>query len=402
MKNKRDLLDKFMEDNLFYEDLPGLAIKIHMGKDSPFEKAVGYANFATKAPLSVDHAFHMGSVSKLFTATSILQLVEKGLLSLEDKLPELLPWLNIEDARSREITLHQLLTHTSGLGDVSDYHWEAPEIDEGALRRYVESEEVVKGRLLWDPGTGGFAYSNMGYEMLGCIVAEKSGLSFETYVAENILKPLEMNNSTFLTHERTLGLPEIVELMSESGSSASGINQIDFDFNRKLLSLDKLEKVGMAMPHVKNSEKKICLVEDYPYNRRHGPSSTLSSTVLDLSKFAQANLACFRAEGPKDSEAKNEGISGYNKPQLLRPETYELLKKPFALIPNNGEHISYSWFIREQQGYTLYGHEGTDDGFRASFWLCPRLDLSITVLSNLSKAPVKKIGIKALDLILKS
>jgi CubicO group peptidase (beta-lactamase class C family) len=85
--------------------------------------------------------------------------------------------------------------------------------------------------------------------------------------------------------------------------------------------------------------------------------------------------------------------------ELLSQKSYERALAPYALVPNNGEHIGLAWFIREQEGYRLYGHEGTDDGFRASFWICPQLDVQITVMSNLSGAPVKKINKQLFELL---
>ena len=124
-----------------------------------------------------------------------------------------------------------------------------------------------------------------------------------------------------------------------------------------------------ARPHEKDKEKTIVRSKDFPYNRAHGPSSTLTSNVIDLEKWGDAHL----------------------KQRLLKKETYELAWKEVALVPNNGEHIGLSWFRREQNSFVLFGHEGTDDGFRASFWLCPQLELSVAVCSNISGAPVKKI-----------
>ena len=78
---------------------------------------------------------------------------------------------------------------------------------------------------------------------------------------------------------------------------------------------------------------------------------------------------------------------------------YEPVWKPQAEVPNNGEKMGIGWFIRKQLGHTLYGHEGSDDGFRASFWICPELDTVTVVLSNLSDAPVKKINKKLFERI---
>jgi hypothetical protein len=73
--------------------------------------------------------------------------------------------------------------------------------------------------------------------------------------------------------------------------------------------------------------------------------------------------------------------------------------KTHTIVQNNGEGMGLGWFIREQNGFTLYGHEGMDDGFRASFWICPELKTQIIVLANIGKAPVKKISRKLFDII---
>ncbi|WP_312654205.1 serine hydrolase domain-containing protein [Aminipila sp.] len=349
-------LDEYLKDALFYHDLAGLAIGVTVGLNSPlkcrglnYKKAAGYKNFITKENLQADNIFHVASVTKLFVGTSIMILYERGLLELDSPIVKIIPWLLIDDKRYKDITIRHLLTHTAGLTDVSDYGWDKPEFDEAALRRYVQSDEVVKSKLLWSPLERNFKYSNIGYEILGTIIAEIAGVSFEEFVSENILKPLQMDNTALLTFERA------------SGS----------------LNLQDLEKVNMAMPHTKDQEKHIILEKQYPYNRAHGPSSTITTNLTDLEKWARANI----------------------EKRILKEESYAEIWKPQAEVPNNGENVGVSWFIREQNGYTLYGHEGNDDGFRASFWICPELDLHIAVESNISKAPVKGISKKILNIM---
>ncbi len=359
----RGKLEACLKDSLFYQDLSGLALGVYVGKNSSlpygevhFEGAKGYQNIENKAPLKESHVFHSASVSKLFTGLSILLLQEKGLLNLSDKLLEILPWVEIEDRRVEGVTIEQMLTHTSGLGDVDGYAWESPRVDSGALKHYCQSDEVRKKPLLWNPGEGGFAYSNIAYELLGCVIKGKSGLSFEDYVMENIFKPLGMENSNLNTFNRSHkvlgGDPENPECV------------------KACLDLEVLASLGLALPHYKDETKHIRLQSYYPYNREHGPSSTLTTNVGDLIKFGKSIF-----------------YGG-----VLPKEIMEMALSPHELVPNNGEHIGYSWFIREQEGYTLYGHEGNDDGFRSSFWICPQLETCVVVLSNLNKAPVKKIN----------
>lgn len=360
MQILKEKLDEFMSKALVNYDLPGLAVGIRIGDCCKpgtdngndgndgfvYRSAVGYQDLIDQKPLLPEHIFHMASVTKLFVGTSILQLWERGLLSLDGRLTDYLPWFRMKDERYREIIIRQLLSHTAGLPDVKDYLWDKPEIDEGALERYVRSSEVKDAYLLWAPAEGRFSYSNIGYEILGVVIAAVSGMSFEDYVRKNIFEPLGMKDSTLLSFERGI--------YGESGQDEN-----------------------LCAPHEKDEEKRIIRSAHFPYNRAHGPSSTLTSNVIDLEKWGQAHL----------------------KERVLKKETYELAWKEQALVPNNGEFICLSWFRREQNGYVLYGHEGTDDGFRASFWLCPELQLSITVCANISGAPVKKINKQIFNLL---
>ncbi len=347
---KRISLEKYVDEALFFYDLPGLSVSAGIGEFT-FRKAAGYSDFLTKESLKESEFFHTASVSKTFVATGIMDLVTKGKLKLEDRLIDVLPWVKIDDIRVNEITIEHMLCHTAGLEDVKEYGWNAPELDDKALERYILSSEVRNSKLLWSPKENKFQYSNIGYEILGSVISKVSGVSFEEYIRDSLLEPLNMKNSTFLTFER-----------GESITGKSGAVEN--------LELNILKRAGGAMPHYKDKEKHIKLEECYPYNREHGPSSTLTSSLNDLEKWAQAAI-----------ERK-----------LFETEIYDNIWRGRTVVPNNGEEMGLGWFIRKQEGMTLFGHEGTDDGFRASFWICPEKNAYVIVLSNLSQAPVKKIN----------
>lgn len=379
----RDTIENFMDEAMDLNDLPGLSVGVSAGmrEDSPegifeFTGVRGYRDFESCEPLQPDDIFHCASVSKLFTSSAIMKLVEAGALGLYDRLCNLLPDFkfegpgedgNIGDWRFDEIRLWNMLTHTSGLGDCSDYEWADAETDDDSLRRYVyESDDCTKQSLLWCPQTGPefygvpdeenlFRYSNVAYEILGQIVAEysdrmpneKNPLSYEDFIKKYLFEPAGMLNSTMKTFER------------------SGEN--------------------MAQPHAKADNRSIRRLEVYPYTRKHAPSSTLTSNTEDLLKWGRAHMS---------SAAGCDSL-------LLQKETYDSIWRDYATVPNNGEKMGLGWFMREQKGYTLFGHEGTDDGFRASFWVCPELELVTVVLSNLSNAPVKRINKKLFETIVK-
>ncbi len=359
MKKITEQLERYIEDALVLYDLPGLAVSVKVGKKGSkalaglnMKKAVGLKDVTTKEPLQPDHIFHMASVSKLFTSAGILRLCEAGKLSLEDRLADVLPFVSIADKRYHDIRIWHMLTHTSGLADVEDYHWDMPQIGENALKGYAVSHEVKDSHMLWSPNENKFRYSNMAYELLGLVIAELTGKTYEDYMKTEILEPLRMKHSTFLTFER-------------AGGS---------------LNLEDLSQAHMAMPHTKDGEKRIVLERHYPYNREHGPSSTLTSNLEDLDKWARVHL----------------------EQRFFSPPIYQTMWKKYATVPNNGEGMGLGWFMRSQQGYEIYGHEGTDDGFRASFWICPQLDAHVTVVSNISGGAVKKINKKLFQMLIHS
>lgn len=353
---QKENLDAYLGKALENYDLPGLAIGVSQGEFS-YGQVAGFKDFLSKEPLETRSIFHMASVTKLLVGTSLLQLASQGALELEEKLTTYLPWFEMADERYKKITLQQLVSHTAGMPDIDNYHWDSPETDEGALERFVKSDEVKKAYLLWGPDENRFSYSNIGFEILGVVIATVSGMTFEEYVRRNIFVPLNMEDSTLLTFERNMET--------------------------------------VCTPHMKDEKKQIVKEPFFPYNRAHGPSSTLTANISDLEKFARGILGIFN-----DS---NNTIG-----QVLDCETLERAWEEISVVPNNGECICSAWFKRKQKVVKkdgseatciLYGHEGTDNGFRASFWICPELNLHIAVTSNISNAPVKKISKEVFQLM---
>lgn len=380
--NLNAICSDFLNETMEYFDLPGIVIGVRCGEER-FTGARGVRDLVTKDPLQAGDVFHCASISKLLTSGAILKLVQAGVLRLEDPLREILPELNIADKRWEDIRLDQMLSHTSGLGDVTDYRWEQALTSDQTLSDYVHSEEVRNLPLLWAPGEGGFRYSNIAYEILGHIVSVKSAeytggrhRSYEEFIREYLLEPAGMRNSTMLTFER---------IGAKAGESCP---QITGEIRRR-----NAERPGgwhpMALPHEKAADRRLVPTRHYPYTRSHGPSSTLTSTAEDLLKWADVHM-----EGFADAETPGAGKAGR---ALLSSDTYRQIRREYAEVPNNREKMGLGWFMRSQNGCRLYGHEGSDDGFRASFWICPQRQIAIALLSNLSGAPVKKLNKKLFD-----
>ena len=153
--------------------------------------AAGYADFLTKKPNTTDARFNLCSISKVFTSTAILQLRDKGKLSLDDHLSKYFP-----DFQFTDITLRQLLTHTSGLPDFA--LWE-DRIDQDPSviitnRDLLPAMKVWKGGLRFKPGTQ-YQYCNAGYELLALVIEKVTGTSLSAYLEQNIFKPSGMKDT---------------------------------------------------------------------------------------------------------------------------------------------------------------------------------------------------------------
>lgn len=227
----KNICEVFLDEAMELHDLPGLALGVTW-RGEEYTGARGVRDVVTCDPLQAEDIFHCASLSKLFTSAAILQLVDAGQLELKDRLADLLPEFfpktglaseaatrsdphrggagtaeitadsSIADKRWENVRLDQMLSHTAGIGDVADYHWDQALTGREALSNYVHSEEVTGQPLLWKPGEGGFRYSNIAYEILGHLVAETSGLSYEDYIETHLLSPAGMEDSTMLTFRR--------------------------------------------------------------------------------------------------------------------------------------------------------------------------------------------------------
>ena len=174
--------------------VPGYAVAVsHKGK-LVLSQAYGFANLENSAKLTTQHLFRIASHSKTFTATALMQLAEKNKLRIDDYAADYLPWLGQhKDKRFQKITIRQLMSHGAGVirdGLNSDY-WqlERPFPDAKQLQSEIlEAELVIDGNLK-------LKYSNFGYSLLGLIVEAVSGMPYNTYVTEHIVKKLGLQNT---------------------------------------------------------------------------------------------------------------------------------------------------------------------------------------------------------------
>lgn len=315
-----DRVDRYVERLRETRTVPGLAVGLVRGGRLVVGKGYGVTRLGGDQKIGSTTVFHTASVSKSLVAWVVMELVGEGALGLEEPIAAHLPYFELADGRTDEVTIGRVLSHLSGLPDVEDYGWEDPAFDEDALERFVRASS---GRALeGEPGT--FRYSNLGYDVLGDVISKVAGAPFERVMEERLLEPLGMAQSTFLPYEGPLPL---------------------------------------AMPHRGALAPRLTAV--YPYHRAHAPSSTLESNLQDLCRWIAVNL----------------GRGSFGGRRLLDARLVEDMWRPRAEVAP-GVEIGMGWFVREHRGNRMVFHPGRDPGFNALVGFLPDRDVGVIVLSN--------------------
>src|SRR5262245_35491200 len=186
-------LDALIPSQLQNRNIAGAVVSVVKDGNVLFRKGYGYADVEAKRPVLPDQTlFRPGSISKLFTATAVMQLVEQGKLDLDRDVNDYLDF-PIPKTYPEPMTLRQLLTHTSGFEETLKNLFVAHESDMKPLRTYLVNQMPAR---IFPPGKVP-SYSNYGFTLAGYIVERVSGEKFEHYVTNHILQPLRMINSTF-------------------------------------------------------------------------------------------------------------------------------------------------------------------------------------------------------------
>jgi D-alanyl-D-alanine carboxypeptidase len=327
-------LDMFLQRAAAADEFSG-AVLLARNDQILFSKAYGLANKDTKTPNAVDTKFNIGSMSKMFTAVAVAQLAERGKLSFTDTVGKLVPSYPNKDVAAK-VTVHHLLTHTSGLGNYqNDTYFSNLE----KMRTVADLLPLfVDEPLDFEPGTS-WQYSNSGYVVLGLIIEKLSGRDYFEYVKENIFKPAGMVNTD--SYEIDKGVPNLALGYTKTRSDASGARQ---------------------------------------RNRRPAKGSPAGggySTVEDMLKFSLA------LRGNK----------------LLSQKYTELVMKGQVETTGPRGSYGYGFRNRMVDGRHIVGHSGGAPGIGANFDMFPEAGYTAVVLTNYDQPAMSAVVTKLREVV---
>lgn len=300
-------LDGIVPLQLGLSDIAGATVSVVKDGKLLFAKGYGYADVQKKQLVSPqDTLFRPGSISKLFTWTSVMQLFEQGKLDLDRDVNEYLDF-KIPDAFGKPITLKNILTHTPGFEEqIKDLFSNTPASPD--LGEYLKTHIPAR---IYPPSTVP-AYSNYATALAGYIVERVSGRPFEDYVDENILKPLNMTHSTFKQP-----LPSHLAPSMSSGYRLGSDQPGEFE-----------------------------VVNAFP-------AGSLSSSATDIAQFMIAHL--------------QDGQVG--EARILKPETVRLMHSRLFALDDAANAMCYGFYEETRNGQRIIGHGGDTIYFHSDLHL---------------------------------
>lgn len=346
---------------------PGLSLVVVKNGEVVYENGFGFADAVRGTSATADTVYQYWSLTKPFTAVAILQLMEKGLLDINDPVSDYLPYFDVQypSEGSEIITIRHLLNHSSGIPNnipeiVSwvhfdgDSEWDQNELFETKLPDYAT--------LTYEPGSEGI-YSNVGYLALAALIETVAEQSYQDYMLENILQPLGMNNTDVLYSEAMIEI------------EATGTHpRIDWQSTLLPFFLD----TGRLI----REQRDGILWFNHVYSDQKGATGLIGSPS-DAANFMLAYL--------------NDGE--WNGAQILTPESIALMTNEGHVAAGNTseakpyENLSHGigWFVVAAEEQPYVGHRGGGPGFATSMRLYTEQNLGIVMMANGTYTPTVDI-----------
>jgi CubicO group peptidase (beta-lactamase class C family) len=322
------LFQEWLDAKMSYEKVPGVSVGLVADGQLIWTKGLGWADIERRVPATSETLYGICSISKLFTAVAVMQLRDQGRLRLDDPVSAHLPYFRLElPPDSPPVTIRALLTHSSGLPRESAHsYWTDPDF---AFPTEAEVIAGLGGQQMLYPADRHYQYSNLGIALAGQIVERVSGKSYEDYVRESILVPLNLSHTTPF-------LPE-----SERGRLlATGYGILTREGTREVM----------------------------PFYRTGGiaPAAGFASNVVDLASFALWQFRLLEKGGT----------------EVLKASTLREMQRVHWVDDDGKLMRGLGFGVYRQGDVTVVGHTGECPGYYTAIRLDPRRKLAAVVLTN--------------------
>ena len=298
--------------------LPGISVAVTLDQEIIWQKALGMADLENSISANVNTVYRIQSITKIFTATRLMQLRDEGILHLDDPVRKYLPYLQIKG--NENVTFRQILSHVAGLPN------EAPKSDHWSTYKFPNYEEYKQRLMVLEavqPPFVGYKYSNLGFNIIGMGLAAAGNEPYEDQIDKYILKPLGMKRSGF---------------------------SLNPDFKTDLA-------IGYEL-----SDEEHKRITTYSDMGAVNPSGGLYSTVIDMAHFLMFQFS-----------EKNDVLSVTSRREM---------RTPHFVYPNWWGGTGLSWHLEKLGDFTVFTHGGGAPGYVAQISGIDELKLGLFLCIN--------------------
>ncbi len=353
-----DELEVYLNKLVGFGAPPALSLAVAKDGAIVYNKTFGLADGPNKVAATPETVYQWMSLSKIVTATAIIQLHEHGKLNIDDEVSTHLPFFEVQypSESSKKITIRHLLNHSSGLPDLQGvfnmFHFEgqSPPSQDTLVKKALADDSTLK----YEPGSQG-TYINTGYLVLSAIVETISGQSFRDYVVENIFRPLRMEHTDYVYNE------EMVQSAAVGSQPDAAIVNVFV-----ALTMDRYDEVIRETVNGRTWYKRFHL--DFP-----GVGGVISPAG-DAARFVMAFLNGGELDGARI--LSSESVAMMTREQNI----VEVNVGPTSVY--KGARHGLGWWVWPDEERLRLMHTGGGPGFAVIMQLYPDERLGIVVLGN--------------------
>lgn len=333
------VIDKKITDIMQQYQAIGLSVAVIKNNKLIFSNSYGLKNIEENQALQNDDIFRIASISKSFSATAIMQLIEQKKCHLDDDFSDLIGFkIRNPNFPNTKITLRMILSHTSSINDKNGYF-------DLEVINPTHSDQYINSYSNYEPGTK-YAYCNLNFNMIGAVIERLSGQRFDLYIKEHILDPLQLYAGYCVD---SLDKNKFVTLY-EYDHDKSGFRPQTSAYNPRSLEI-KNYTLGHSTPVF-------------------SPTGGMKISAVDLAKYMGMHM--------------NYG-KGFNGQQIIKKSSSKIMQTP--ITSDEGYGLALRSTDQLVPHKTLIGHTGSAYGLYSAMFFDPRAKFGIVVITNGCRVP---------------